>query len=234
MKLTMAISLAAHAVVLGGLSLLNARLPAGAGGLVIVALVAPAASPREPLPTTTRLSEQRTGASAPRPRVHHKAPVLPAPRPSPSRPAPVESAPPPVVPQPEETDEPEDAEETDEPRPEKPAPPPTRPNLARDPELAPGSCTRGLVYPAAVQQITNEVVVRLRLALDDKGRVSNAWVVQRAGDSFDETALKAVREKCHFTAALDEEGRPIPFVIEDYRFHFRPAEMQTHGHFLMQ
>jgi hypothetical protein len=74
----------------------------------------------------------------------------------------------------------------------------------------------------------------MRLELDDKGKVTNAWIVEHAGESFDDTALTAVREKCRFTAALDERGRPIACVIDDYRFHFRAAAQPAPTHFLIR
>jgi len=51
--------------------------------------------------------------------------------------------------------------------------------------------------------------------------VQQATVLQGAGYGFDETAVAAVRTRWRFTPALDDAGRPVPFVIESYHFYFR-------------
>src|SRR5437764_543259 len=72
-------------------------------------------------------------------------------------------------------------------------------------------------------KVRGEVIVRLRLAVDEHGQVGYVAIVGPAGGGFDDIAVRAVREKCRFSAALDDRGRPVPFVIDEFRFRFPPA-----------
>jgi protein TonB len=92
---------------------------------------------------------------------------------------------------------------------------------SRAPDLDRESCTRDLNYPWRAQLLDKEGIVRLRVTLDDTGKVRDAVVVDKADYGFDEAAVKALLTMCRFTAALDRDGRPTSFVIDDYRFYFR-------------
>lgn len=95
------------------------------------------------------------------------------------------------------------------------------PDRTHAPDFDEESCTRGVTYPWKARMLDREGVVHLRVVLDAQGRVVAATVLQKAGYGFDETAREAVLSRCQFTAALDRRGRPTPYVIDDYRYHFR-------------
>jgi periplasmic protein TonB len=95
---------------------------------------------------------------------------------------------------------------------------------SRDPELDRDSCIRNLDYPWRAQLLDKEGVVRLRVTLDDRGRVREAVVLQHAGYGFDEAAAKAVLTLCRFRPAIDRDGHPMAYVIDDLHFTFRFAD----------
>jgi len=94
-------------------------------------------------------------------------------------------------------------------------------DLSQMPGFDRASCTRGLAYPWRAAMRDKESVVRMRVSLDAAGRVHQATVLQRVGYGFDEKATEAVMRRCRFTAALDRDGKPTAFVIDDFRFYFR-------------
>ncbi len=95
---------------------------------------------------------------------------------------------------------------------------------SRAPDLDRESCTRDLSYPWRAELLNKEGIVRLRVTLDAGGKVRDAVVIGKAGYGFDEAAVQAVLTRCRFTAALDHDGQPTRFVIDDYRFYFRFAD----------
>jgi hypothetical protein len=228
MKLTIAISLVAHLIVIG---LLRPHLPSATSSIVVMSVFDRAAPPSlRPAPPTDRPIAAHAVERAPRPRMRRAARALP---PTAPPPPPMQTLPnrePAPAPGPEIDALPGGATGGDlddsAPAPASPA----RASLRRDPDLEAGSCVRGLAHPAA-GKYRSEVVVRLRLTLDNKGQVTAVDLVERAGDGFDDIAVRAVRERCHFSAALDERGRPVPFMIDDFRFRFPPAGL---SHVLMQ
>jgi TonB family protein len=102
------------------------------------------------------------------------------------------------------------------------APAPARPRGdARPPGLDRDTCIANVDYPWRARLLDKEGMVRLRVVLGADGRVQSATVIQRAGYGFDETAVAAVKTRCRFTPAYDADGRPVPFVIDNYHFYFR-------------
>jgi TonB family protein len=95
------------------------------------------------------------------------------------------------------------------------------PDRSQAPDFDEDSCTRDVTYPWKARLLDKEGVVHLRVTLDASGKVVAATVTQKAGYGFDETAREAVLTRCRFTAALDRQGRPTTYVIDDYRYHFR-------------
>ena len=214
MRLTIVLSLFAHLLLLG---LFDGRPPTRPPSLVTMTIVdraptdQPAVTP-SPEPSGPRSTEHR-----PTPRIRRVArmapiapPAAPLPTPDPT-PEPDEKA---LPPEPEMMlpDEVEDGLALG-------VPDGTGvggggsggPDLHRDPGLDPDSCTNGLQYPVDVRSLRDEVVVRLRVVLDAKGHVHDAAVIEHAGLDYDATALRAVRDNCRFTPALDKirQGGPV-------------------------
>jgi TonB family protein len=224
MKLAVAISLVAHGLVI---ALVKPRLPV-TSAIVAMTLVDRAAPPRaQSAPATSRPIAEHARERAPRPHLRRVARALPPPLASLSEP--LASLPALSVP---DRDTPDDgASDGHEAEATAVVPAAPRPaNLSRDPDLEAGSCVRGLSHPSPGKR-RGEIVVRLRLALDATGRVTSVDVVEAAGEGFDDIAVRAVRERCRFTAALDDQGRPVPFTIDDFRFRFPPPGI---GLFLIQ
>jgi len=83
----------------------------------------------------------------------------------------------------------------------------------------PISCPSGEeMYPVEAKRLGIEGVVDLKLGIDEKGKVVQVKVTQRAGHGFDEAALKAMKQ-CKFEPAVSSDGRPVPSSIP-YRYRF--------------
>ena len=88
------------------------------------------------------------------------------------------------------------------------------------PEVDTDACGRSIAYPPDAERAGVEGKVRLRVALDARGRVSSARVLRGLGHGLDEAAVEALTHRCHFTPAISTDGQPVPFVIESYSFLF--------------
>jgi periplasmic protein TonB len=88
------------------------------------------------------------------------------------------------------------------------------------PEVDTDACGRSISYPPEAERAGIEGKVRLRVALDARGRVSSARVLRGLGHGLDEAAVEALTRRCRFTPAIASDGRPVPFVIESYSFLF--------------
>ena len=88
------------------------------------------------------------------------------------------------------------------------------------PEVDTDACGRSITYPADAERAGVEGKVRLRVALDARGHVSSARVLRGLGHGLDEAAVEALTRRCHFSPAIANDGRPVPFVIESYSFVF--------------
>jgi protein TonB len=88
------------------------------------------------------------------------------------------------------------------------------------PDVDTDACGRSIGYPAAAERAGIEGKVRLRVALDARGRVSSARVLRGLGHGLDEAAIEALTHRCRFTPAIATDGRPVPYVIESYSFLF--------------
>lgn len=79
-------------------------------------------------------------------------------------------------------------------------------------------------YPAEARAAGTEATVVLLLALDAQGRVTDAQVIEGAGQGFDQAALAAVR-RFEFEPAR-RNGQPVPARVRyRYRFTLRTAPM---------
>lgn len=63
--------------------------------------------------------------------------------------------------------------------------------------------------------------VRLRVGIDETGRVKEVKVIKRAGYGLDEAAVKAMW-RFRFSPALGQDGKPVPFRI-NYDYIFAPG-----------
>jgi protein TonB len=88
------------------------------------------------------------------------------------------------------------------------------------PEVDADACGRSIAYPPDAERAGIEGKVRLRVALDARGRVSSARVLRGLGHGLDEAAVEALTHRCRFTPAIDTDGQAVPFVIESYSFLF--------------
>jgi protein TonB len=88
------------------------------------------------------------------------------------------------------------------------------------PEVDTEACGRSIAYPPDAERAGIEGKVRLRVALDARGRVSSARVLRGLGHGLDEAAVEALTHRCRFTPAIATDGRAVAFVIESYSFLF--------------
>jgi periplasmic protein TonB len=113
------------------------------------------------------------------------------------------------------------------PLPAAPAPPP-KPSYApvgdlyirSMPEIDNDACGHSVDYPPEAEQLGIEGTVRLRIELDERGKVHAVRVLSGLGHGLDEAAMHALKHKCKFTPAIATDGKPVPYVISEYQFHF--------------
>jgi TonB family protein len=67
-------------------------------------------------------------------------------------------------------------------------------------------------YPAEARQRGIEGIIRVRLVVDDTGRVKTAVLLDRLGFGLDELALDRAK-KIEFTPALDTSDRAVTSVV---------------------
>jgi TonB family protein len=88
------------------------------------------------------------------------------------------------------------------------------------PEVDAEQCGRGVSYPKEAQELGIQGDVRLRVSLDERGRVVEATVLSGLGHGLDAEAVRALQHRCRFKPAIGSDGQPVPFVIVPYVFHF--------------
>jgi protein TonB len=82
------------------------------------------------------------------------------------------------------------------------------------------ACGKLIAYPDEAEQLGIEGDVTLRVALDAAGRVERATVLRGLGHGLDRAAVYALKNLCRFTPAIATDGKPVPYVIDEYTFHF--------------
>lgn len=75
--------------------------------------------------------------------------------------------------------------------------------------------------PDEARRMDGSGTVRLRVGIDDTGRVKEVKVIKRAGYGLDEAAVKAMW-RFRFSPALGQDGKPVPFGI-NYDYTFAPG-----------
>lgn len=88
------------------------------------------------------------------------------------------------------------------------------------PRIDTEACGRSITYPKEAEENGIEGKVRLRVALDERGRVSSVRVLSGLGHGLDQAAAEALKHRCKFSPAIARGGRPVPFVVESYTFTF--------------
>jgi protein TonB len=88
------------------------------------------------------------------------------------------------------------------------------------PDIDADVCGRSITYPREAEQLGIEGDVKLRVALDEHGRVEHIDVLSGPGHGLEQVAVDALEHKCKFKPAVASDGRSVPFVIAAYTFHF--------------
>ncbi len=88
------------------------------------------------------------------------------------------------------------------------------------PEIDDEACGRSIEYPREAEQLGVEGTVKLRVALDEKGHVHEVKVTSGLGHGLDQAAVFALKFRCKFSPAIATDGKPVPYVISEYKFNF--------------
>lgn len=92
--------------------------------------------------------------------------------------------------------------------------------IKKMPEIDDDACGRSIEYPREAEQLGIEGVVKLRVELDERGKVHAIRVTAGLGHGLDQAAIYALKYKCRFTPAIATDGKPVPYIISEYRFNF--------------
>jgi protein TonB len=92
--------------------------------------------------------------------------------------------------------------------------------VATMPDIDTEACGKTITYPADAERNGIQGDVRLRVTLDEKGHVRHVRVLSGLGHGLDQAATDALTHRCRFTPAISKSGKPVPFVVESYTFHF--------------
>jgi protein TonB len=88
------------------------------------------------------------------------------------------------------------------------------------PEIDGEGCARQVTYPSEAEQLGIEGEVKLRVALDEAGKVHEIKVLKGLGHGLDQAAMNALRYKCKFSPAIGTDGKPAAYVIQTYTWTF--------------
>jgi TonB family protein len=94
------------------------------------------------------------------------------------------------------------------------------PAIRTEPEIDTDACGRMIHYPKEAIDSGIEGDVKLRVSLDETGRVKEVRVLRGLGHGLDQEAVAALRQRCRFAPAIATDGRAVPYVVEPYIFHF--------------
>lgn len=92
--------------------------------------------------------------------------------------------------------------------------------LKKAPEIDNEACGASIKYPPEAEQMGIEGQVRLRIELDEKGKVRSVRVTRGLGHGVDEAIARAIRThpECRFSPAVANDGKPAAYVIDPYIF----------------
>jgi TonB family protein len=94
------------------------------------------------------------------------------------------------------------------------------PSIKAEPEIDTEACGRMIHYPKEAIESGIEGDVKLRVTLDETGRVKEVKVLRGLGHGLDQEAVAALRQRCRFAPAIATDGRAVPYIVEPYIFHF--------------
>jgi periplasmic protein TonB len=106
----------------------------------------------------------------------------------------------------------------------KPGPPAYKPvadvYVKKLPDIDGEACARMVQYPSEAEQLGIEGDVKLRVSLDETGKVHEIKVLHGLGHGLDEAAKNALMHKCKFSPAIGTDGKPVAYVIQTYTWTF--------------
>ena len=88
------------------------------------------------------------------------------------------------------------------------------------PEIDGEACARTVSYPPEAEQLGIEGEVKLKVELDESGKVHDIKLLSGLGHGLDQAAINALRHKCHFKPAIGTDGKPAAYVIQAYTWTF--------------
>jgi periplasmic protein TonB len=88
------------------------------------------------------------------------------------------------------------------------------------PEIDGEACARTVSYPQEAEQLGIEGEVKLRVSLDEAGKVHEIKLLKGLGHGLDQAAMNALRYKCRFKPAIGTDGKPAPYIIQTYTWTF--------------
>jgi protein TonB len=88
------------------------------------------------------------------------------------------------------------------------------------PEIDGEACARMVTYPQEAEQAGIEGEIKLRVALDEQGKVHDIKVLSGLGHGLDQAAMNALKYRCKFKPAVDTTGKPVAYVIQTYTWTF--------------
>ena len=88
------------------------------------------------------------------------------------------------------------------------------------PEIDGEACARTVSYPSEAEQLGIEGEVKLKVELDETGKVHDIKLLSGLGHGLDQAAMNALRHKCHFKPAIGTDGKPAAYVIQAYTWTF--------------
>jgi TonB family protein len=96
------------------------------------------------------------------------------------------------------------------------------PNVVEWPEVIADSCkVPQEIYPRDLVRAKVGGDVRVRLLLDETGRVAKMWILERTDPRLDSATAAWLKFSCRFKPARDRAGKAVPMEII-YTFHWVP------------
>jgi TonB family protein len=94
--------------------------------------------------------------------------------------------------------------------------------IKKMPEIDDDGCGRSVRYTREAEELGIEGTVKLRISLDERGHIHDIKVIQGLGHGLDEAVVRAFKSmrECKFSPAFANDGKPVPYVIPTYTFHF--------------
>lgn len=88
------------------------------------------------------------------------------------------------------------------------------------PDIDGEACARTVTYPQEAEQLGIEGEVKLRVFLDETGKVHDIKLLKGLGHGLDQAAMHALKNKCKFKPAVGTDGKPVAYVIQTYTWTF--------------